>query len=315
MGTGARAQGTARLAGTVSPVANRFQFALPDPRPRDGWTRAGNLELTTTAIMVIAGVASMFLYAISRSAFLKLAFFPPLVRNGEVWRLVTWPIANAPTQIWVVITLAFFWFIGHAVEDLVGRNRYLRLVLAITILPALLVTLIPSLSVSTIPEIGLGTLASVMFVIFAVQYPQQPFFFGIPAWVLALVFVGIDILRFTGDRLWGSLLLLLSAITLGVFIVRQWGYAERLEFIPRLSQRSPRREPKPKSKRSSKSRREQRVIEGPWGPAASTTEPPADAAAAQAELDQLLDKISAGGLESLSTDEKRRLNELSKRLR
>ncbi|MFZ9016490.1 MAG: DUF6576 domain-containing protein, partial [Ilumatobacteraceae bacterium] len=41
----------------------------------------------------------------------------------------------------------------------------------------------------------------------------------------------------------------------------------------------------------------------------------ADTAAAQAELDVLLDKISASGLESLSTDEKRRLNELSKRLR
>ena len=41
----------------------------------------------------------------------------------------------------------------------------------------------------------------------------------------------------------------------------------------------------------------------------------ADAAAAQVELDELLDKISATGLDSLSTDEKRRLNELSKRLR
>ena len=37
--------------------------------------------------------------------------------------------------------------------------------------------------------------------------------------------------------------------------------------------------------------------------------------AVQAELDALLDKISATGLESLTTDEKRRLNDLSKRLR
>jgi len=41
----------------------------------------------------------------------------------------------------------------------------------------------------------------------------------------------------------------------------------------------------------------------------------AEAAAAQVELDALLDKISATGLESLTSDEKRRLNELSKRLR
>ena len=35
----------------------------------------------------------------------------------------------------------------------------------------------------------------------------------------------------------------------------------------------------------------------------------------QAELDALLDKISADGMDGLTADEKRRLNELSKRLR
>jgi hypothetical protein len=300
-------------------VANRFQFALPDPRPRDGWTRAGNLDLTTTALLVIAGVASMFLYAISKSVFAKLIFYPGLVRNGEVWRLATWPIANPPTQIWVVITLAFFWFIGHAVEELVGRSRYLRLVLATTVLPALIVTMIPSLTFRTYPEIGLSLLASVMFVIFAVEYPQQPFFFGIPAWVLALVFVGIDVLRLVGDRLWGTLLLTLTAIALGVVIVRQWGFASRAEFIPRLGGGRPARKPTSgrtgrRTSRGPAGRTGKQVVQGPWAaPAANASTP--DAAAAQAELDALLDKISAGGLDSLSNDEKRRLNELSKRLR
>ena len=35
----------------------------------------------------------------------------------------------------------------------------------------------------------------------------------------------------------------------------------------------------------------------------------------QAELDELLDKISAQGMDGLTNDEKRRLNELSKRMR
>ena len=35
----------------------------------------------------------------------------------------------------------------------------------------------------------------------------------------------------------------------------------------------------------------------------------------QAELDGLLDKVSSQGLDALSSDEKKRLNELSKRLR
>jgi hypothetical protein len=50
------------------------------------------------------------------------------------------------------------------------------------------------------------------------------------------------------------------------------------------------------------------VVAGPW---AGTTTISAD----QSELDDLLDKISATGMNSLSKAEKERLNELSKRLR
>ena len=303
-------------AGYGEGVANRFQFALPDPRQRDGWTRVGNLDLTTTALLVIGGVASMFLWAISKSAVIRLTFHPLHVRDGEIWRLATWPLANPPTQIWVIITLAFFWFIGHAVEGMVGRNRYLGLVLAVAIVPAIFVTLLPSSSFPTTTEIGLRLLASVMFVIFAVHYPSQPFFFGIPAWVLALVFVGIDVLQFTSDRLWGTLLLMLSAIALGVVIVRQWGFAERLQFIPQFAAPRPSGPGRSKPAKGSRSRRTSadKVVEGPWGAPGRPPSAP-DVAAAQHELDLLLDKISAGGLDSLTPDEKRKLNELSKRLR
>ena len=46
-----------------------------------------------------------------------------------------------------------------------------------------------------------------MLVIFAADHPNAPFFFNIPAWVIATIFVGIDVLRYLGDRLWGTLLL------------------------------------------------------------------------------------------------------------
>jgi hypothetical protein len=245
---------------------------------------------------------------------IRLTFHPVYVRDGEIWRLATWPLANPPTEIWVVITLAFFWFIGHAVEGLVGRNRYLILVVAVTIAPAVFVTLLPVNSFPTSLEVGLSLLASVMFVIFAAQYPSQPFFFGIPAWALALVFVGIDVLRYTGDRLWGTLLLMLTAIALGVVTVRQWGFVERLEFIPRFATGTPSPKRGRKPARGSNRSKTKTVVEGPWGSPAQPAAGP-DTAAAQHELDELLDKISASGLDSLTADEKRRLNELSKRLR
>jgi hypothetical protein len=265
--------------------------------------------------MVIVGVASMFLYAVSRDLFAKLVFHPVWVRDGQIWRLITWPIANPPTRFWVIITFAFFWFIGHAVEELVGKTRYLGLVIALTVVPALFVTLLPGLTFQTDAAVGLSLLASVMFVIFAAQYPQQPFFFGIPAWILAAAFIGIDVLQLMGDRRWGTLIQELAAIALGLVVVRQWGFVDRLDFIPRFGGTTPAKRKK-SSRGSGRSVRpaSPKVVSGPWAaPSTSTASP--DAAAAQAELDGLLDKISASGLESLSADEKRRLNELSKRLR
>jgi membrane associated rhomboid family serine protease len=299
-------------------VANRFQFALPEPRPRDGWFRVGNLDITTTALLVIAGVASMFVYAISKETFAKLVFDPLAVRDGEIWRLFTWPIANPPSHIWLVLTLLFFWIIGHAVEGMVGRVRYTVLIVVITVVPATIVTLLPPEDFPTIDEMGLGMLATALFVVFAAEHPNMPFFFGVPAWIIATVFVGIDVLLWVGDRVWGTLVLMGTATLLALIMVRQWGFVRRLTFIPKFggsTSKAPRRAPvqrrgperRPADKRGS-------VVEGPWSaPIPPRTTP--DAAAAQVELDELLDKISASGLNSLSNDEKRRLNELSKRLR
>ena len=110
----------------------------------------------------------------------------------------------------------------------------------------------------------------------------------------------------------------LTAVLVAVIMVRQWGYLRRLTFIPKVGGSSNKPARKAPAQRRGPERRpaDRRgsVVEGPWS-APVPARPSADAAAAQVELDELLDKISATGLDSLSTDEKRRLNELSKRLR
>ncbi|MGA0218728.1 MAG: DUF6576 domain-containing protein, partial [Ilumatobacteraceae bacterium] len=155
-----------------------------------------------------------------------------------------------------------------------------------------------------------------MLAIFAAENPDAPFFFGIPAWIIASVFVGIDILRYVGDRIWGSLLVMLLAIGTALVTIRQWGFADRLDMIPRFANNSrhkkPTRSSRGKVRRPSRSRGgNTKVVSGPWEP------PKVDPAAAglQEELDSLLDKVSSQGLDALSSDEKKRLNELSKRLR
>ena len=105
------------------------------------------------------------------------------------------------------------------------------------------------------------------------------------------------------------------------------GLAQSLPWIPKIpypgSGGSGRGRPKRKKRTSSSGGGA--VIDGPWGTSsrsgpprgAPLPQPPRsmDGPDDQVELDHLLDKISANGMDGLSADEKRRLNELSKRLR
>jgi membrane associated rhomboid family serine protease len=290
-------------------VSGRFQLSFPEPRQRDGWFRVGNLDVTTTALLVGLGIFSMFIYAASKAWFVKLLFHPAFVRDGELWRLVTWPMANPPTSIFIILTLVFFWFFGHRIEEMVGKSRFVWLVAITTVLPAVLVTLCGQFLGQISTDMGLGLLGTAMLVVFAAESPNAPFFFNIPAWLIAAIFVAIDMLRYLGDRLWGTLLMEVFVLVTALVIVRQYGFVERLTFIPRLMGSTPggnagagrgggRSKPKRKQTRDF-----DRVVSGPWtGPS------PLD----QHEMDRLLDKMNSVGL---SDAERKRLTELGKRLR
>lgn len=292
-------------------MPGRYQFSLPERRSRDGWFRIGSLDITTTAFMVLAGVISMFWYAVHVDSLAQLVFTGERVRGGDLWRLITWPLVNPPDSIWVVLTLAFFWFVGHAVEDRIGRQRFTVLIFATTVIPAALVTIIDfgggggayGLSI-----IGLGLL-----VVFALDNPGAMFFFGIPAWVIAAVYVGIDVLRLVGNRQWEQLVLELAVVAVALFSARQYGMVEALSFVPQVGggrrARTSRNKPS-KQRGRGRQRGGDAVVQGPWVPP-----PPTHSPAEEAELNDLLDKISAQGIDALSRTEKARLNELSKKLR
>lgn len=282
---------------------------MPERPSREGWFRVGNIDVTTTALMVGLGILSIFLYAVDKTMLGKLVFAGFLVRDGDVWRLLTWPIANPLDQqgLWVVLTLAFFWFVGHRIEDVIGRTRFTWLLVSMTVLPAALVTII-QFDVQY-AAYGLGTLGIALLVIFALDNPTAMFFFGIPAWVIAAIYVGIDALRYLGDRAYEPLVLELMVILVGLVGARQCGLLSHLQFIPAIGgarNRTSGGRPKP-AKRKGRSAGPT-VVDGPWG---QPTHSPLD----QTELDLLLDKISANGIDSLSKTEKARLNELSKKLR
>jgi membrane associated rhomboid family serine protease len=297
-------------------MAGRFSFSVPERRNAgDPWFRIGSLEVTTTILVVLLSVAGMLVYAADRSLWNELVLWPADVRDGEVWRILTWPLANDP-DLWTVITLAIFWYFGREIEGLLGRARFAVLLLLLTVIPGLVGTLVDW------PQAGLRPVELAVFLVFVAEYPYARFFFGIPAWALGAVFVGIELLQLLADRNQEGILFLLATIATAAITARSMGLASSLPWIPAIpvgrgsggghKRRSPRR------------RGGGEVVAGPWpstraGPSRSSSlpqpPPPPTYSAEQAELDALLDKISEVGMDGLTNDEKRRLNELSKRMR
>ena len=295
-------------------MAGRFSFSVPERRnASDPWFRIGTLDVTTTVLVVLACVASMFLWAINRELWLNLVLLPSEVRSGEVWRVLTWPLANEP-GLWPVLTLAIFWYFGREIEGLLGRNRFGVMLLLLTVIPGLAAVLLD------ITDYSLAGIELAVFLVFIAEYPYARFFFGIPAWAIGAVIVGIQLLQYLGYRETERIVVLFVTIATAALTARSMGLAQSLQWIPKI--------PLPGS--GSRRRRRARgtrgdVISGPWsatsrsGPIRSSTlpQPPpsVDDTRDQVELDHLLDKISANGMDGLSPEEKRRLNELSKRLR
>lgn len=296
-------------------MAGRFSFSVPERRnPSDPWFRIGTLDVTTTVLVVLTCVASMFLWAISREAWENLILWPPSVRSGEVWRLLTWPLANEP-GLWPVLTLAIFWYFGREVEGLLGRTKFAVMLVLLAVIPGLVGTALD------IADYSLAGVELAVFLVFVAEYPYARFFFGIPAWAIAAVIVGIQVLQYLGYRETERIVLLFATIAVAGLTARSMGLAQSLPWIPKIpypGSGGPKRRQRP---RRSSTRGD--VIDGPWGTTSrgastgSLPQPPqsADDLQDQAELDHLLDKISANGMDGLSAEEKRRLNELSKRLR
>lgn len=303
-------------------MAGRFSFSSPGSRySSDPWFRVGEVDVTTTVLVAATCVLSMFVWAADADALAALVLQPAEIRGGQIWRLVTWPLANAP-DIWTLLTIAIFWYFGRDIEGMLGRNRFATFLAVLTVTPAIIATL-ADFDVAPLVRGESGPITFLelgVFLTFIIEFPQVRFFFGIPGWVIGAIIIGIQVLQFVGWRYFDGLLFLFVVLATAALAARSMGLAASLHWLPKIplpgsgsGGRSGSTGGSRRSRAQKRSSRGATVVEGPWHGRAGASA--ADDAAAQAELDALLDKISAGGLDSLTGDEKRRLNELSKRLR
>ena len=181
---------------------SQYFAALFRRRPNDGWFRVARYDVTTVDIVTALAVFSMFLWAASPTLFERLVFDGAEVRAGQVWRVVTWPIAEIP-GFFALISVAFFWSFGQQLEGLFGRGKFLVWILAVTIVPAVVLSILGFFNNEFDFEsvaFGLGPLFLAGIWVYASTYPNVRWFEIIPIWAIAAVFTMLQLLQFTGAR-------------------------------------------------------------------------------------------------------------------
>lgn len=288
-------------------MAGRFSYS-PYGELQNPWFRLGKIGIGSAAFVALSCAVMMVIGAFVPQILFRLSLSPFDVRSGQIWRVVTWPLASE-VGFFPALAIVFLWLIGTQLEVQIGRNRMAFLLGVMTVIIGVLATTISA------PIAGVWMLEFVVILLFIADNPNRPFLFGIPGWVLGAFLLAIQVLQLIQYRERRQLLLLVLTLLIGLLIGRAIGLLGNYPWIPRLplpAGLSGQRKVTISRRSKDAPRRNHRgeVISGPWAP-----EPPSTNASDQVELDGLLDKISASGLESLSKKEKQRLNELSKKLR
>lgn len=296
----------------------------------DGWFRVGTVQVTTTIAAVAMAIISLFFAAASPSFFSEGFWLSwETLRRFQLWRIVTWPLVNS-ISIWTILSIAVLFLFGREIEARIGKHRFAWMLAAMTLVGGVASAVVFSAYdaptfVAGIPMgdpvaataiAGVAELVQGLFLAFVLINPRARSFFGIPLWLFVAVFQLLDILSAVATRNWPQLANILAIDAVVALLVRAFGVTE-FEQIPKIPlpsfvtgdpyQKANRA--REKAQRAKHKSQGADVIAMPNTP--RRTLEPLD----QAYMDVLLDKIGEGGLDSLTRDERAKLDEYSRRLR
>lgn len=290
-------------------MRGRFRLTPSGRGPSDPWFHIGTLEVTTSMAVVLLSVVSFVVFAvepIDKPVMRAMALYPWHVADGEVWRVATWPFSYPSIGLFDILNVFFFWYFGQDIErNLLGRTRFLKMIVWMTIaLGALLMAMYALIPTFSAVLTGLATLQLIILLAWIAEWPNRMFLFNIPAWLVGVVIVGIQVVVLLGYREGWQLLHFLLGIGLCAIVARHYGMLTERHFIPHV--RVPHRQKRARGPRRSFDSSRPTVVPGPWEPPVSRDE---------ARMNALLEKIHASGQASLTDAERAELLELRERLR
>lgn len=264
-----------------------FNTWLPPSQDRLPLTWWRQHPIYLAAIVALAGAASMVIFAIlGRGVMGGLVFsFDAAFTHWQMWTAVTFVLVNPPS-LWTLVGCYLLWSFGEAVERHLGRRAFVRLLLWLVIVSPLAITVLHFAGIQGSDCAGITQLSFGVFIAFATLYPRAKIsiiVIALDACVMAAIFVGINALQCLADRDWGSLALLIANVGAAYAFIRFEKGELKLPSMPKSANRS-----------SVAARPKQRGTP---------------------TVDDILDKISLHGMQSLTPEERRILDQESDEMR
>jgi membrane associated rhomboid family serine protease len=236
------------------------------------------------AIIALVGAASMIVTAVLGYQWMgHLVFSVPLAfEQWHLWTPFTYLLVNPPS-LWILLGCYLLWSFGEAVERHLGRRAFVRLLLLLLVSSPLFVTLFHLLGVRGMACAGITQLEFGVFIAFATLYPRAKIsiiILTLDAWVMAAIFVGMNALQCLAARDWVSLLLLAANVGTAYAFIRFEKGELKLPSMPK-------------------------AVSKPAKPAKSKAP----------TVDDILDKISRHGMHSLTSEERRILDQASDQMK
>jgi len=213
-----------------------------------------------------------------------------VLHHLQIWRLFSYIIF--PPSLWFVFAMGFLYFAGREVEQFVGCTTFIKLYAALVLIPAILLCLVGLVW----PQYHLGGTESVfgVFVAFATIYPGivlNIWFVNLTtkgwAWVLLATYSLMDY----AYHLWTSLLVLWMCSEIGYAGMRLIGAGRGMAWLTDWLEE--RRAQKLIRQHNFKIVKEQKATES---------------------IDEILDKISKQGVDSLNARERAALEQARTKL-
>ena len=178
----------------------RWGIGRPGRGSEDGWFHLGSIEVTTTVLVVVLAIASVIEWAFEGNlgpVQSHLYLDPDSVVSGQLWRVLTWPIAY-PGGIGLldVFAIFIFWYFGTEIESLLGKKKMAWFLGLITVGLGLLWVAVVELSTLYGTLSSLNQLELMVLLVFIAEYPGRRFFFNIPGWVIGAVIIGISVPKY-----------------------------------------------------------------------------------------------------------------------